>query len=188
MTAEIMIDHETPPWRFRAPKARSVAQVLYGWSDPAWAFCVAILASTPFLMAAAFSPAYLSLAPTVEPIADVANARALANGAHLVQEVAPLQLILLKIADQFTDAPGKIHLLAKTIAAILAAYPLAYFATVRLPTIVAATLTAGIAAFIVSPFSTFADIGLAFFVVSSSALLMEPADDGFDRAMFEGVL
>ncbi|MBI1393216.1 MAG: hypothetical protein GC152_10800 [Alphaproteobacteria bacterium] len=162
---------------------------LYSWKDPGWVFLVAVLAATPFICASAMAPALLSFAPTVEPVGQVADARAFAAGASSIgDEAAPFQLMLLTLADRFADAPGRIQLIAKAIAAVLAAYPLAYFASVRLPTVLAVAMTAAIASFIVAPFSGPSDLALALFLVASTALALSPADEGWDRAIFEGLL
>ncbi len=190
MSAEIIDGGlEAPAWRQAAPRARRIAMALYGWRDPAWVFLAAVAASTPFVMASGFAPALLSLNATADALGPVADARAVAAGAgDPTRETAPYFLALITLADRFVAAPGRALLVAKAIAAVLAAYPMAYFASVRLPTIACVGLTATIAAFVVAPFNGASDLALAYFLVVSTALVLSPADEGWDRAIFEGLL
>lgn len=162
---------------------------LYGWHNPGWVFLFAVLAALPFLMAAAFAPALLSLAPTVDMIAPVADARAIADGAAAFSDSpAPFYALLLLAGDLFVDAPGRIHLVAKAIAAALVAWPLAYLGAARFPAGMAVLLTAAVAAYAAAPFSGPAEIALAFFLVTGMALICASADEGPGRARFEGVM
>lgn len=190
MHAEIYDESiDTPTWRKPAPRARKAAMALYAWQDPGWAFIAAVLAATPFIALAVFSPALLSLAPTTAVIAPIADARALEAGvAGAAGEAQPFYLFLLILADKFADAPGRIHLAAKAIAAVLAAYPLAYFASVRLPIAQAVVLTAAMAAYVIAPFSGPAEMALAYYAVLAVGFLSGPADESWDRAVFEGLL
>lgn len=177
------------PWRRPAPRAQQVAMVLYAWQEPGWVFLIAMVATIPFLIAAAFSPALLSLTPTVDMIGPIADARALADGAAQWKNApAPVYASLLLAGDFFVDAPGRIHLVGKAIAAALAAYPLAYLGAARFPAGLAVALTAAVAAYVSAPFSGPAEIALAFFLVTAMALICSPADEGRGRARFEGVL
>ncbi|MEO1015397.1 MAG: hypothetical protein AAFX08_09460 [Pseudomonadota bacterium] len=191
MTAEILEDgcFETPAWRQTAPRARKIAMALFGWRDPGWVFLAAVLAATPFVIACAMAPALLSLSPTAETLSPVANALAISAGAgDPLTQSAPFFLALITLADRFVDAPGRTLLVAKAIAAVLAAYPMAYFVSVRLPTVAGVGLTAAIAAFVVAPFNGPSDMALAYFMVVATALVLSPADEGWDRAIFEGLL
>ncbi|MCA8889523.1 MAG: hypothetical protein KDA46_11875, partial [Parvularculaceae bacterium] len=88
------IDH--PAWRRPAPRARSATMTLYSWQDPAWVFFTALVCAAPFVIAALFSPALLSLAPTVDMIAPISHARAVAAGAAPIAEAeSPFHLMLL---------------------------------------------------------------------------------------------
>jgi hypothetical protein len=176
-------------WRQPAPRARKLAMALYGWQDPGWVFLFAMLAALPFLLAAAFAPALLSLAPTVEMIAPIADARAIADGAAKFKSAnTPFYSLLLLAADVFVETPGRIHLVAKAIAAALVAYPLAYLGSARFPAAQSILLTGAVAAYVTAPFSGPAEISLAFFLVTAMTLVCAPADKGAVRARFEGAL
>lgn len=162
---------------------------LYSWQEPGLVFIVSMLAAAPFILAAVFSPALLSLAPTVEVIAPIADARAVVSGASSIAAAAsPFNLALLMAGDLFVDTPGRIHLAAKAFAAILVASPLAYFAAARFPAAQAALLTAGVAAFVAAPFAGPLEISLAFFIALAVALITAPADESGLRARIEGGL
>ncbi|MCB2113637.1 MAG: hypothetical protein KDD85_08815 [Parvularculaceae bacterium] len=181
------IDH--PAWRRPAPRARAATMALYSWQEPGLVFIIAAMAAAPFILAALLSPALLSLAPTVDVIAPIAQARAAATGSMpIVDAASPFHLALLIAGDVFFDSPGRIHLAAKAFAAILVASPLAYFAAARFPVSQAALLTAAIAGFVVAPFAGPLEISLAFFVALSTALIAAPADEGAARAWIEGAL
>ncbi|MEM6413476.1 MAG: hypothetical protein AAF720_02335 [Pseudomonadota bacterium] len=190
MDAEIYDEKlDTPAWRQPAPGARRAVMALYSWQDPGWAFLGAILAATPFIVLTALSPVLLSLDPTTSVIAPIANARALEAGVtKAASELEPFYLFLLILADKFVDTPGRIHLAAKAVAAVLAVYPLAYFTSVRLPVLQTITLTAALAAFIIAPFSGPSEIALAYFAVLAVGFLAGPADEKWDRALLEGLL
>ncbi len=190
MQAEVYDDRlDVPIWRQPAPVARRVAMFVYGWQDPAWVFLLAVLGATPFVIATLIAPSLLSLSPTVEMVGPIADARAVAGGAaDLSAAREPFYTFLLMLADRFAESPGRIHLGAKAVAAVLAAYPLAYFASVRLPTLQVVLLTAAVAAFIVAPYSGAPEMALAYFIVLSVALILKPADEAADRAMIEGLL
>jgi hypothetical protein len=122
-------------------------------------------------------------------IAPIADARAALGGATELQaQRAPFWLMLLAAGDAFADSPGRIHLLAKTFAAMLAAYPLAYFASVRFPVTLSVLLTGGVAAYIAAPFAGEAELALGLFIALSVAMVCPPADESRDRARFEGVI
>ena len=177
------------PWRCPAPRAQKVAMALYAWQEPGWVFLVAMVAAIPFLLAAGFAPALLSLAPTVDMIGPIADARALADGAAAWRSApAPFYAGLLLAGDFFVDAPGRIHLVAKAIAAALVAYPLAYLGAARFPAGLTVLLTAAVAAYIAAPFSGPAEIALALFLVTAVSLICSPADEGRGRARVEGAL
>ncbi|MEZ5917339.1 MAG: hypothetical protein R3C40_07205 [Parvularculaceae bacterium] len=185
---EPVYDIEHPAWR-PAPRARSATMTLYSWQDPAWVFFTALVCAAPFVIAALFSPALLSLAPTVDMIAPISHARAVAAGAApIAQAESPFNLMLLLAGDVFFDAPGRIHLAAKAFAAALVVYPLAYFSAARFPAAQTVLMVAGVAAFAAGPFAGPTEIALAFFIVLATALLCAPADERRSRARYEGAL
>lgn len=176
-------------WRCAAPRARAAAMAIYSWREPGWAFLWAIGAALVFVGAAAFSPALLSLTPTADMIAPVAEARAvLAGEAKLVNHDTPLFLLLLMVADIFADSPGRIHLIAKAIGALLVLYPLAYLSASRFPALFAAAITGAFGAYAAAPFSGPAELGLAVFLVGVLSFLSISADESKGRARFEGAL
>jgi hypothetical protein len=148
-----------------------------------------MLATAPFLLAAGAAPALLSLAPTAEMLTPLAEARALAAGAIALEASSSLTYAgLVLAADLFADAPGRVHLLAKALAAALIALAMAYVFAVRFPALAASILTTACAAFIVAPFSGAADIALAMLLVAATALLCEPAGARLARAHVEGAI
>lgn len=176
-------------WRRPAPRARRLATALYGWREPGWVFLFAVIAAMPFILAAAFAGALLSLKPTVAMIAPIADARAIAGGAApLASDQAPLYSLLLLAGDLFVDAPGRIHLIAKALAATLIAYPLAYLNAARFPAAQAVLMTAALAAYVAAPFAGPEEIALAVLLVTALALIGAPADEDVGRARFEGAL
>lgn len=184
---ETEIDH--PAWRRPAPRARAVTMSLYSWQEPSLVFILSMLAAAPFILAALFSPALLSFAPTIEVIGPIADARAIGSGASsIVTAPSPFYLSLLMAGDLFFDTPGQVHLAAKAFAAILVVSPLAYFASARFPAAQAILLSAGLAAFIAAPFAGPLEISLAFFAALAVALICAPADESASRARIEGVL
>lgn len=184
---ETEIDH--PAWRRPAPRARAMTMSLYSWQEPSLVFILSMLAAAPFILAALFSPALLSFAPTIEVIGPIADARAIGSGASsIVTAPSPFYLSLLMAGDLFFDTPGQVHLAAKAFAAILVVSPLAYFASARFPAAQAILLSAGLAAFIAAPFAGPLEISLAFFAALAVALICAPADESASRARIEGVL
>lgn len=184
---ETEIDH--PAWRRPAPRARAVTMSLYSWQEPSLVFILSMLAAAPFILAALFSPALLSFAPTIEVIGPIADARAIGSGASsIVTATSPFYLSLLMAGDLFFDTPGQVHLAAKAFAAILIVSPLAYFASARFPAAQAILLSAALAAFVAAPFAGPLEISLAFFAALAVALISAPADESASRARLEGVL
>lgn len=176
-------------WRASAPRARSMAMILFSWREPGWVLLWSIGAASLFVAAAVFSPALLSLSPTVEMIGPIAEARAVVAGeADLATQDAPFHLMLLMAADIFVDAPGRVHLVAKAIGAALVFFPFAYLATTRFPALFAAIATAGLAAFVAAPFSGAAELGLAIFLICGLSFLSGSAEDSPGRARVEGAL
>lgn len=176
-------------WRADAPRARRAAMAIFSWREPGWSFLCAIGGAAIFVAAAVFAPALLSLSPTVDLIGPIAEARAVFAGeALLADQAAPLYLLLLAGADIFVDAPGRIHLVAKAMGAVLVVYAFASLAVTRFPALFAALATAALAAFIAAPFSGGAELGLALFLVSGICFLSMTADDSASRARFEGGL
>lgn len=181
--------YDHPAWRRPAPRARAVAMSLYSWQDPGFVFLMSMLGAAPFILAALFSPALLSLAPTVNVIAPIADARAvISGGAPIADASSPFYLALLMAGDLFFDTPGRVHLAAKAFAAILVASPLAYFSAARFPAAQAVLMTSGLAAFVAAPFAGPLEISLALFAALAIALICAPADEGAARARFEGLL
>ncbi|WDI32094.1 hypothetical protein PUV54_02675 [Hyphococcus flavus] len=176
-------------WRNEAPRARAAAMVIFSWREPGWSFLWAIAAALLFAAAAVFSPALLSLTPTVDMIAPIAEARAvLAGEAKLVEHDTPFFLMLLMGADIFVDAPGRVHLIAKALGAVLVLYPLAYLCASRFPAVFSASVTGALAAYAAAPFSGPAELGLAIFLVSILSFVSVSADESKGRAWFEGAL
>ncbi|MEZ5919716.1 MAG: hypothetical protein R3C60_00025 [Parvularculaceae bacterium] len=176
-------------WRRPAPKARAAAMALYTWRDPGLSFVISMAAAFPFVIAALLAPALLSFAPTVDILAPIADARAMAAGSvSVVAKSSPFHLALLLAGDLFYDAPGRIHLAAKAFAAIIIVAPFAYFGSARFALAQTALMTAALAAFITAPFSGANEIGLAYFVALATALLAEPADESRMRGVIEGAL
>ena len=176
-------------WRRPAPSARRAARALYAWREPGWTFLFSIVAAAPFAAAAALAPALLSLSPTLDMLAPVAEARAVAAGdAGLAERASPFYLLLLMAGDLFAEAPGRVHLAAKAIAGLFIALPLAYLASSRFPAAHAVVLTAGLAAYAAAPFSGPAELGLAMLLACAVACACACADASLGRARFEGVL
>ncbi len=174
-------------WRRPAPVARRAAMAIYSWQEPGWSFLWSVLAAAPFMLAAVLAPALLSLSPTVDMIAPIAEARAIGAGADsLSDHASPLYVLLLLAADMFADAPGRIHLLAKAFSALFVVYPMAYFAASRLPIFPAVLSTAALAAYVASPFAGPAEFALAIFLVNSFCFVAASADNAPGRARFEG--
>ncbi|MEM8935525.1 MAG: hypothetical protein AAGC77_03870 [Pseudomonadota bacterium] len=175
-------------WRRPAPFARRAGIALYSWQDPSWSFIWSIILAMPFIIAAFWAPALLSLTPTIDIIAPIAEARAVKAGeASLADQGAPLFLVLLMAGDIFADAPGRIHLLAKALGATLVAYPLAYFVSTRLPLVQASMLTAAITASVAAPFAGSAELALALFLVCAICFISGSADKSPGRARGEGL-
>ncbi len=178
-----------PAWRRPAPRARRFAMSLFSWQSPGFVFTLSMLAAAPFILAALFSPALLSLAPTLEVLAPIADARAVASGsANIVDTASPFHLVMLMAGDLLFDTPGRVLLAGKALAALLIAAPLAYFVSARFPVAEATLLTAGIAAFVAAPFAGPLEISLALFAALAIALISAPADGSASRARYEGLL
>lgn len=176
-------------WRRPAPLARRAAMAMFSWRDPGWTFLFALVASVPFVLAALAAPALLSLSPTVDMIAPIAEARAAAAGqTAITAHEAPFYLFLLMAADLFADTPGRIHLIAKALSAVLVVYPVAYFVSSRLPILQGVLLTAALAAFVASPFAGPAELALAMFLTCAFCFVSGSADNAPGRARFEGLM
>ncbi len=187
--AETWDDDEDFAWRRPAPFARGAAISIYSWQDPAWSFVWSILAAIPFIAAAALAPALLSLSPTVDMIAPIADARAIGVGeAALKDNASPFYVLLLLAADIFADSPGRIHLIAKAMSALFVVYPMAHFASSRFPLFPSVLITGALAAYVASPFSGPAEFALALFLVLAFCFVSASADNGAGRARTEGLL
>lgn len=188
MTREYAADEEFA-WRRPAPLARRGAMALFSWQDPGWTFLFALAASIPFAIAALIAPALLSLSPTVDMIAPIAEARAARGGEMSILALeAPFYALLLMIADLFAETPGRIHLVAKALSAILVVYPLAYLASSRLPVLQGVLLTAAFAAFVAAPFAGVAELALVIFLSCAFCFVSASADNAPGRARFEGLI
>ncbi len=176
-------------WRRPAPAARRVAVTLYAWQRPAISYFAALFAAAPFIAAAVFAPALLSLAPTVDMIAPIADARAAMAGEIRIETVtAPFYLMTLMLGDMFAESPGRVHLVAKAISALIVVAPMAYFSVSRLPLFAGAVMTAALAGTVASPFGGPAEFALALFLVCAFCFLSPCAAHSKGRARFEGVL
>ena len=176
-------------WRAPAPRARKAAMALYAWREPKVVLFSSLAAGLAFVILCALSPALLSFAPTIDMIAPIAEARAVVDGAASLKDAAsPLHTLLIVLADIFVEAPGRIHLVAKALAAGLVAAPLAFFLCVRFPAAQTILFCAGMAAFVAAPFAGEADIALALYVTFSAAMVAGSAHDGRVRAIVEGGL
>lgn len=181
--------YEDYAWRRKAPAARRAAITLFSWQEPGWTFLLAVGAAAPFLLAALMSPALLSFLPTVDMIAPIADARAVKTGqAVLAEQASPFYTLLLLAADLFAGAPGRIHLIAKVFGAVCVAYPLAYLVSSRFPVFVSILLVGGLAAYVVAPFASAPELGLALLIGCALAFITPSADEQGGRARFEGVL
>lgn len=188
-TTEFDESHFEAPWRRPAPRARSVAMKLYAWREPALVLPLALAAAAPFVFAAATAPALLSLSPTADIIGPIAEARAILGGAVSPEaSTTPLYSLFLMIGDQLTDTPGRIHLFARAMAALLIALSCAYIAIARFPAIVAVLFTAALAAHAASPFSGAEDLAFSIFLVTATSLISRPADETIARARIEGLI
>ncbi len=181
--------HEDFAWRRYAPLARRITVAVYSWQAPHWSFALAVIAGVPFVIAAALSPALLSLSPTVEMLAPIAEARAVSGGeANMIDHATPFYLLLLLAGEFFADTPGRIHLAAKALGAMIALLPFAYFASTRLPILAAILLTAALAAYVSAPFAGPAELGVALLLVCGVAFVSASVDDTGVRARFEGLM
>lgn len=162
---------------------------LYAWQSPGWIFLLSLAATAPFIIAAVLAPALLSLSPTAQMIAPIADARAFADGAALLKDnAAPFYALLLLAADFLVDSPGRIHLVAKAIAAAMIATPMAYVLSARFPAAQSVLLTAAIAAFVAAPFSGPEEIALALYILVAVTLIVAPADESLGRVRIEGAI
>ena len=182
-------DFKDYAWRRPAPLARRAAMTLYSWQEPGWVFLWAMGAAIPFVLASIFAPALLSLSPTVEMLAPIAEARAIGGGEiSPLDNSAPFYVFLLLAADVFADAPGRVHLLAKAFSAFFVVYPMAYFVSSRLPVMPAVLLTGALAAYVTAPFAGPTEFALALFLVAALSFVSASADRAAWRARFEGAV
>lgn len=178
-----------PEWRAPAPLARRLVTLLYAWGAPLPVFAAAAAAALALAFAAILAPAFLSLEPTGDLLAPVAGARAVSAGtAPLAASAAPLQVILFQAADQFVEAPGRVHLVAKAIAVVVFCLPIAYFASTRFPIGGAIFLAASVGATIAAPYSASATPALGALIAIAICFLAAPADNSRLRALAEGVV
>ena len=176
-------------WRAPAPAARAAAILLYGWRGGRIATLIALAAALPAVIAALAAPALLTFSTAAEILAPVAEARAFASGGgNLLTAGSPFDLALLITADFFFDAPGRIHLGAKAIAALIAAAAIGVFAAVRFSLAQTALIAAATGAFVATPFSGAPEAALALFAAVCVCFLCAPADNSRARAIGEGAL
>lgn len=176
-------------WRREAPLARAAVRLAFAWHNPGASFIAAAAAAAPFAIAAAISPALLTLRPTAEMLAPIAEARAVAEGAKSLAAAAdPLMTLSLIAADMLADTPGRIHLAAKAIAAATLAVMFASLGAVRFPLALNAVLAAGLAGVLAAPYSGGGDLALGALFVAATALLASPAEGRLRLAVQEGVL
>ncbi len=176
-------------WRAPAPAARAATMTLYLWREAPLVATVAVAAALPAVVAALSAPALLSYAPAADLLAPIAEARAMASGAAPAPSVsAPLDLVLLLGADFFFEAPGRIHLGAKALAALIAAGLVACFASVRFSLAQAAFLAAATAAFVAAPLAGPHEAAFALATASAISFLSAPAQETRLRAGLEGAL
>jgi hypothetical protein len=182
-------ESEITAQRQLAPIAHFIVSLIYSRLSAPSGFGLCLAAAAPFVGAALLAPALLSFVPTVELLAPIAQARAiLAGAAPLASDSSTLYLAVLALADLFFDSPGKVHLAAKALAALLISAPLAYFASARFPAAASIIITAAAAAIVTAPLSGSADLSMALLSVLAIAFVAAPVDDGPVRASIEGVL
>lgn len=182
-------DRNEPAWRRPAPFARGIARAAFAWTSPRLAFAASIAAMLPFAAAAAFSPALLSLTPTAEMIAPIATARAVAEGAQALSATPdPLQTLFLIGGDAFADTPGRVHLMAKVIAALVLCGTFSAIAAARFPIALTALFTAALAGYVAGPYAGAREWTIAALFVTATVLLAAPAEGHGRRARREGLL
>jgi hypothetical protein len=187
--AEERAEEFEPAWRRPAPLARGAARAAFAWTAPRLSFGAAAAAALPFAAAAAFSPALLSLTPTADMIAPIATARAVAEGAQSLAATSnPLQTLLLIAADAFADTPGRVHLMAKVLAALVLCAAFAMLSAVRFPILLTAILTAALGGYVAGPYAGAGEWAIGAFFVVATALLAAPAEGHGRRARREGVV
>lgn len=182
-------DADAYQWRAPAPAARAATMALYLWRSAPLAALIALAAALPAMLAALTAPALLSYAPTADLLAPIAEARAMAFGAADVPAASsPIHLTLLLSSDLFFEAPGRIHLGAKALAALIAALAVAAFASVRFSLAQTALLSAATAAVVAAPLSGPDDMAFALLMAAGIAFLSAPAQETRVRAGLEGAL
>ncbi len=182
-------DADAYQWRAPAPAARAATMALYLWRDAPFAATVALAAALPAIIAALMAPALLSYAPAADLLAPIAEARAMATGSAAASSVSsPFNLALLLGGDLFFEAPGRIHLGAKALAALIAAGLVASFASVRFSMAQTALLAAATAAFVAAPLSGPNETAFALMTSVAIAFLSAPAQETRLRAGLEGAL
>ena len=174
-------------WRAPAPAARTATMALFLWRDAPMATMIAMAAALPAAIAALAAPALLSYAATADLIAPIAEARAMASGAVDASSVSsPLSLALLLGGDVFFEAPGRIHLGAKALSALIAAAAVAAFASVRFSLAQTVLLCGATAAFVAAPLSGPDETAFALLIALAIAFLSAPAQETRLRAGLEG--
>lgn len=176
-------------WRAPAPAARAATMALYLWRGAPLSALIALAAAIPAMIAALTAPALLSYAPTADLLAPIAEARAMASGAGAFSSAtAPFNLALLLGGDFVFEAPGRIHLGARAIAALIAAATIAVFASVRFSLAQTALLSAAAAAYVAAPLSGPQELSLALLMTVALTFVCAPAQETRLRAALEGAL
>ncbi len=174
-------------WRAPAPAARAATMALFLWRDGPTAMLIALAAAIPAAIASIAAPALLTYAPTADLLAPIAEARAFASGATSLPDASsPYNLALLLGGDLLFEAPGRIHLGAKALAALIAAIAAAAFASVRFSLLQTAFLTAATAAYVAAPLSGPKEAAFALLMAVAVAFVSAPAQETRFRAAIEG--
>lgn len=174
-------------WRAPAPSARAATMAAYLWRDAPSAMLIALAGALPLAIAALTAPALLTYLPAADLLGPIAEARAMAAGAaEISTATAPFDLALLLGGDFLFEAPGRIHLGAKALAALIAAAAVAAFASVRFSLAPAALLTVATAAYVAAPLSGAAEGAIALLFAAATAFLTAPAQETRWRAVLEG--
>ena len=168
---------------------RGVVGAFFAWRRASSSVVLSLIAMVPFIAAAIGAPALLSFAPTVEMLAPLAAAKAIAaHSEAIVHENAPFYLYLLMAGDMVSATPGGAHLIAKATGAGVVGGVYALVAARRMPVLWTIVSSAGIAAFVAAPFSGSAECALALYITLAMLVFTAPAIDTYGRALREGVL
>ena len=169
--------------------AARVVACLFAWRSVSATRLMAALAIVPFVVAAASAPGLLSVAPIIDLMSPLAEAKAVAAGAASLKSAeAPLFTVLLLLADRFSATPGEAYLAAKAIAGGVVGVVFALIASRRLPTGWVVCASAALAAYAAAPFTSRADLALALFLPYALLVFTAPSIDSIPRALRSGAL